>query len=82
MYLAVILDVFSRAVVGWSLADHLRGELVEVRRPGIRVPVRTERRTDVLRRDPQDVGRCVGRSGLIARLTSREQNEKQAEEGE
>jgi transposase InsO family protein len=28
-YLAVILDVFSRRVVGWSLADHLRGELVE-----------------------------------------------------
>ena len=29
LYLAVILDVFSRAVVGWALADHLRSELVE-----------------------------------------------------
>lgn len=28
VYLAVVLDVFSRRVVGWSLADHLRADLV------------------------------------------------------
>ncbi len=28
LYLAVILDVFSRRVVGWSMAAHLRAELV------------------------------------------------------
>ena len=28
-YLAVILDLHSRMVVGWSLADHMRTELVE-----------------------------------------------------
>ena len=28
-YLAVILDLHSRLVVGWSLADHMRTELVE-----------------------------------------------------
>jgi putative transposase len=28
MYLAVILDAFSRRVVGWSMAEHLRAELV------------------------------------------------------
>jgi transposase InsO family protein len=28
-YLAVVLDLHSRAVVGWSLADHLRTELIE-----------------------------------------------------
>ena len=28
LYLAVILDVFSRRVVGWSMQDHLRTELV------------------------------------------------------
>jgi putative transposase len=28
LYLAVILDTFSRRVVGWSMADHLRTELV------------------------------------------------------
>ena len=27
-YLAVVLDVFSRRVVGWAIADHLRAELV------------------------------------------------------
>ena len=28
LYLAVLLDVFSRRVIGWSMADHLRTELV------------------------------------------------------
>jgi putative transposase len=28
LYLAVILDVFSRKIVGWSMATHLRSELV------------------------------------------------------
>lgn len=28
LYLAVILDLFSRRVVGWSMADHMRKELV------------------------------------------------------
>ena len=28
LFLAVILDVFSRRVVGWSMANHLRAELV------------------------------------------------------
>ena len=28
LYLAVVLDVFSRPVVGWAMADHLRTELV------------------------------------------------------
>jgi putative transposase len=28
LYLAVVLDAFSRRVVGWSIADHLRSEIV------------------------------------------------------
>ena len=28
LYLAIVLDVFSRKVVGWAMADHLRTELV------------------------------------------------------
>ena len=28
VYLAVVLDVFSRRVVGWAMAHHLRTELV------------------------------------------------------
>lgn len=42
LYLAVVLDCFSRRIVGWALEDHLRGELVvdaleqalQRRRPG------------------------------------------------
>lgn len=29
LYLAAVLDLFSRRVVGWALADHMREELVE-----------------------------------------------------
>lgn len=28
MYLAVVLDVFSRRIVGWAMAEHMRTELV------------------------------------------------------
>jgi hypothetical protein len=28
LYLAVVLDVWSRRIVGWAMADHLRPELV------------------------------------------------------
>ncbi len=28
LYLAVVLDLYSRRVIGWSLADHLRSDLV------------------------------------------------------
>jgi transposase InsO family protein len=28
VYLAVVLDLFSRRVVGWTIADHMRAELV------------------------------------------------------
>jgi len=28
VYLGVVLDAFSRRVIGWSIADHLRSELV------------------------------------------------------
>ena len=28
VYLAIVLDAFSRIVVGWSIADHMRSELV------------------------------------------------------
>ncbi len=28
LYLAAVLDAFSRKIVGWSMADHLRSELV------------------------------------------------------
>lgn len=29
LYLAVVLDLYSRRVIGWALADHMRADLVE-----------------------------------------------------
>ncbi|XOV90549.1 MAG: IS3 family transposase [Pseudomonadota bacterium] len=29
VYLAVIMDLFSRQIIGWSMADHMRVELIE-----------------------------------------------------
>ena len=29
LYLAAVLDLYARPIVGWSMADHLRAELVE-----------------------------------------------------
>jgi putative transposase len=29
IYLATVIDCFSKKVVGWSIADHMRTELVE-----------------------------------------------------
>jgi putative transposase len=31
LYLAVVIDCFSRRVVGWSMAEHMRAELVSMR---------------------------------------------------
>lgn len=31
LHLAVVLDLFSRRVVGWSMADHMRADLVRAR---------------------------------------------------
>lgn len=28
MYLATVIDIYSRRVVGWSIADHMRTDLV------------------------------------------------------
>jgi hypothetical protein len=33
-YLATAINLASRQVVGWALADHMGTELVEVNRPG------------------------------------------------
>ena len=39
LYLAVVLDAWSRRIVGWAMASHLRTELVleALRRPSVRV---------------------------------------------
>lgn len=40
LYLAVVLDVYSRRIVGWSMADHMRTELVLA---ALEMAVRTRR---------------------------------------
>jgi putative transposase len=40
LYLAVVLDVYSRRIVGWAMADHLRTELVLA---ALEMAVRTRR---------------------------------------
>ncbi len=51
LYLAVLIDVYARRVVGWAMADHLRTELaldalrmaLRARRPGIDLVHHTDR---------------------------------------
>src|SRR5262249_3293589 len=51
LYLAVVLDLCSRAVVGWSMADHRRAELVNQalwmalcqRQPAVGLSMHTDR---------------------------------------
>lgn len=51
LYLAVLVDVYSRRVVGWAMADHLRAELaldalalaLQARRPGAGLLHHTDR---------------------------------------
>ena len=51
LYLAIVLDLCSRAVVGWSMADHMRAELVNQalamaicqRQPGVGLIMHTDR---------------------------------------
>ncbi len=51
MYLALVMDLWSRKIVGWAMADHLRSELVvsalqmasTQRRPGQGLLVHSDR---------------------------------------
>ena len=50
LYLAVVLDVFSRKVVGWAMANHLRTELVL---EALDMAVGQRRRRDVIHHSDQ-----------------------------
>ncbi len=50
LYLAVVLDVWSRKVVGWSMANHLRAELVL---DALEMAVRQRRPKDVVHHSDQ-----------------------------
>ena len=50
LYLSVVLDVFSRRVVGWSMANHLRTELVLA---ALEMAVQQRRPLDVIHHSDQ-----------------------------
>jgi len=50
LYLAVVVDVWSRRVVGWAMADHLRTELVM---DAFNMAITTRRPTDVIHHSDQ-----------------------------
>jgi putative transposase len=57
LYLAVVLDVWSRRVVGWAMANHLRAELVL---DALNMALGQRRPRDVIHHSDQ---RCYGASG-------------------
>mgnify|MGYP001813756398 FL=1 len=50
LYLAVVIDVWSRRVVGWAMGDHLRTELVM---DAFEMAITTRRPTDVIHHSDQ-----------------------------
>lgn len=50
LYLAIVLDVWSRKIVGWSMANHLRMELVL---DAMKVAVGQRRPKDVIHHSDQ-----------------------------
>ena len=59
VYLAMVLDVFSRKVVGWAMAGHLRTELVLA---ALNMAIGQRRPTEVVH--PSDKGSPVHLAGL------------------
>lgn len=43
VYCAAVLDVFSRTIVGWSIADHMRAELPTIGPPSCRCAASSSR---------------------------------------
>jgi transposase InsO family protein len=73
VYLAVVVDAFSRKVVGWAMADHLRTELVldavgmaiTARRPAAGTVHHTDRGTQYT---SYEFGKALRASGLLASM--------------
>jgi putative transposase len=75
LYLAVVLDAFSRKVVGWAMAEHLRTELVadaltmalQARRPAPGLVHRSDRGGQYT---ALAFGQRLGAAGLLALMGS------------
>jgi putative transposase len=73
VYCAAVLDVYSRRIVGWGIADHLRSEVVDAlemarwrRRPGQGRPSCTPTGARNTRRGPSASG--YGSAGLLGSM--------------
>ena len=77
LYLAVILDAYSRKVVGWAMADHLRTELATAALEMALTTRRPETRTDPPHRSRRPIHQhrlrraAVGSPGTPERRTTR-----------
>jgi putative transposase len=75
LYLAVVLDLYSRKVVGWSMQEHLRSELVEEalamaiasRRPGAGLLHHSDRGVQYACGDYQDLLQAHGLTCSMSR---------------
>ena len=73
VYLAVVVDAFSRKVVGWAMADHLRtglvldavGMAIHTRRPGPGLVHHTDRGSQYT---SYEFGKTLRSSGLLASM--------------
>jgi len=63
LYLAVVLDAWSRKIVGWSVANHLRAELVM---DALEMAIGQRRPGDVIRHSDQDSQSRPWRSVIAA----------------
>src|SRR5205823_14997043 len=76
LYLAVIMDAFSRRVVGWALADHLRTKLATdalqmalvSRRPGVGLIHHSDRGGQSLSRSEEHTSELQSLAYLVCRL--------------
>ena len=63
LYLAVVLDAWTRKIVGWSVANHLRAELVM---DALEMAIGQRRPGDVIRHSDQDSQSRPWRSVIAA----------------
>jgi hypothetical protein len=68
LYLAVVLDAFSRRIVGWAMANHLRSELVL---DALEMAVAQRRPHEVIHHSGQSEDRSQFPGGLTRTLIDR-----------
>jgi len=78
LYLALVLDLWSRKIVGWAMADHLRSELVIAalqmaqaqRQPGKGVLVHSDRGVQYASKETREFLECHGWIASMSRTAN------------